>query len=85
MVCGFSRYQERVSPNCAFLNGKHAFSALPAVLASEVGYTGRTVNQKRLASDSLICLVLQHFRWVSRGRCFSVKMSRTTARALRKC
>ena len=33
------------------------FFALSDVLASEVGYTGRTVNQKRLAPDSLIYLV----------------------------
>ena len=31
--------------------------ALPAVLASEVGYSGKTISQKRLAPDSLIYLV----------------------------
>ena len=31
-----------------------AFCALPAVLAAEVGYNGRTVNLKRLVSHSLI-------------------------------
>ena len=34
-----------------------AFFALPPGLASEVGYTGRTVERKRLFSDSLICPV----------------------------
>ena len=34
-----------------------AFSALPAVLASEVGYTGKTIEQKRLAPDSLMYFV----------------------------
>ena len=34
-----------------------AFSALPAVLASEVGCTGKAVDQKRLVSDSLIHLL----------------------------
>ena len=53
--------------------------ALPVVLASEVGYAGKTINQKRLAPDSLI-LFLQHFRWVFLGRCFSVKMSPITGK-----
>ena len=34
-----------------------AFFALPAVLASEVGHTGKTIDRRLLASDSLICLV----------------------------
>ena len=34
-----------------------AFFELPALLASEVGYTGKTIDQKRLAPDSLICPV----------------------------
>ena len=33
------------------------FFALLAVLASEVGYTVKTIDQKRLAPDSLIYLV----------------------------
>ena len=45
-----------------------AFFAMPAVLASEVGYTGRTVDQKRLAPDSPIYLVPathpMRFSWV---------------------
>ena len=56
-----SNFREKVQPisgtrftKCAF---QDAFFALPAVLASEVGYTGRTVNQKRLAPESLIHLV----------------------------
>ena len=36
-----------------------AFFALPAVLASEVGYTGKTINQIRLVPDSLIYPVLR--------------------------
>ena len=32
----------------------HAFFALSAVLVSEVDYTGKTINQKRLAPDSLL-------------------------------
>ena len=46
---------------------RKAFFALSAVLASEVGHTGRTV---------------QHFRCVSLWRCFTVKTSRTIARSL---
>ena len=52
---------------CAFLNSNNRFRALSAFLASEVGYTGRTVGQKRVAPDSLICPVP------------TVKTSRTTA------
>ena len=52
---------------CAFLNGNNRFCALSAVLASEVGYTGRTVNQKLVAPDSLIYPVpttfLMGFSW----------------------
>ena len=39
------------------VTGVFFFFALPAVLASEVGHTGKTVDQKRLAPDSLIFLV----------------------------
>ena len=35
----------------------HTFFALPAVLASEVGHTGKNVDQKRLVPDSLMYLV----------------------------
>ena len=33
------------------------FFALPADLASEVRYTGKTIDQKRLAPDSLIYIL----------------------------
>ena len=44
------------------------FSALPAVLASELGYTGKRSTQKKTFPDSLICSVLTTLP----------KMSRTT-------
>ena len=80
LVCGFTRYQERVSQDA------HSWivtcvSGNPVFLAYEVGYIGRTVNQKRLAPGSSIFRVLQHYRWVSLGRCVSVNMSRGTARS----
>ena len=42
------------SIRCASWDGYRLFFALRAVLASEVGNTGKTVDQKRLAPDSLI-------------------------------
>ena len=39
---------------CAFWDGCSRFFALSAVLASEVGYAGKTINQRRLDPDSLI-------------------------------
>ena len=38
-----------------------SFFVLPAVLASGVGYTGKTINQLRLVPDSLIYLVFTTF------------------------
>ena len=38
--------------------------ALPAVLTSEVGYTRKTIERKRLAPDSLTDLVLAILQWV---------------------
>ena len=57
LVCGFGRYQERVSSDAHSSTVASVFFALPTVLASKVGYTGKTVEQKRLAPDSLIYLV----------------------------
>ena len=45
-------------PHLAFRRSVHC----PAVLASEVCYTGRTVDQKRLAPDSFNTLFPQHFQ-----------------------
>ena len=58
-----------------------AFFALPAVLASEVGYTGKTIAQNRLAPDSLIYLVPATFPIGFLGRCSFGKMSRTNIRS----
>ena len=52
-----------------------AYLILPAVLASEVGHTGKTLNHKRLAPDSLIYPVQSTLPRVFLGRCFSVRMS----------
>ena len=57
------------------------FFALPAVLASEVGYTGKPIERKRLVPDSLKYPVPTTPPMVSLGQCFSVKMSRTVARS----
>ena len=48
---------KNVFPSDADPGWLQAFSALPAVLASKVGKTGKTINQKKLAPDSLICPV----------------------------
>ena len=65
---------------CAFPDGCKRSFALPAVLASEIGYAGNTIHQKRLAPDSLILLVPttlpMGFSWAM----FFVKMSRTHVR-----
>ena len=53
------------------------FFALSAALASEVGYTGKVVDQTRLAPDSLISPIP-----VFHGRFLSVETSRTTVRSL---
>ena len=70
------------SIRCAFLDGCRPFFALPAVLASEVGYMGKTIEQKRLAPDSLIIPVFTTLPIGFLGRCFSVKKSRTTVLSL---
>ena len=67
-VCGFSGHQERVSSNAHSWMVASVFFALPAVLASEVGYNGKkTVSQKRFAPDSLIyrdtTTLLMGFSW----------------------
>ena len=38
--------------------------ALPAALAFEVGYTGKTVERRRIAPDSVEKLPTRHFQWV---------------------
>ena len=53
--------------------------AFLAVLASRVGNMGKTIMQKRLGPDSLLYLVNTSIALL--GRCFFVKMSRTTARS----
>ena len=58
-----------------------AFFALPAVLASEVGYTGKTIDRRRRAPDPLIYPVPATLPMVVLGRCFSVRMSQTTVRS----
>ena len=59
-----------------------AFFALPAVLAPDVGYTGKTVDQKRLAprfSDTRRSYNASN--GLLHGRCFSVQTSGITARS----
>ena len=80
LVSGIGRYQERVSSD-AHSRWMQAFFALPAVLASEVGCKGKTINERRLASDSLICPVPTTLPSGFSCAMFSVKMSRTTARS----
>ena len=60
MVCGCSQYQERVSPDTHSRMAASVFFALPAVLASEVGYMEKTIDQKRLAPDSLSVFLSLH-------------------------
>ena len=57
---GFRRCQERVSQDAHSQMAASAL-ALPAVLASEVGYTGKVVDKQRLVPDSLIYPVLAAF------------------------
>ena len=65
-----------------FLCSCRRSSRCSAVLASEVGYTGKTIDQKRLAPDSLVCSVPTTLPMVFLGRCSSVKVSRTTVPSL---
>ena len=63
---------------------KNAFFALPAVIASEVDYAGKTIEHKRLAPDFLVYLVPATLpKGFFLGRCSSVKMSRTTVLSLK--
>ena len=65
-----------------FLCSCRRSSRCAAVLASEVGYTGKTIDQKHLAPDSLYVLSRRHFQLVFLGRCSSVKVSRTIVPSL---
>ena len=65
---GFRRCQERVSQDAHSQMAASAL-ALPAVLAFEVGYTGKVVDKQRLVPDSLIYPVLAAF-----PTCFSWAM-----------
>ena len=56
------------------------FCALPAVLTSEAGYTGKMVDQRRLAPDSLVYPVRTTLSIGFSWAIFSVKRSRITAR-----
>ena len=57
LFCRFGRNQERVpsdADSCMFCR---SFLSCPLFSQSEVGYTGKTVDQTRLAPDSLLCPV----------------------------
>ena len=58
-----------------------AFFALPAVIASEIGYTRKRSTKNVLLPILRYILFLQHFQCVLLRRCFSVRISRTTARS----
>ena len=68
---------------CALWDGEwlQSFFALSAVLASEVGYTVKTIDQIRLVPDSSMYPVPTTLPMVFRGRRSSVRMSRTTVRS----
>ena len=66
---------------CASWDGCKRFFALPAVLASEVYYTGENDQPKKdLLLIPRFILFLQNLECVFRGRCSFVEMSRTTVR-----
>ena len=58
-----------------------AFLAHPAVFASEVRCSGKTIKRKRVVPDSWTNPVPTRLPVGSLGRCFSYKMSRITARS----
>ena len=57
-----------------------AFFALPAVLASDVGHSGKKKDRTKTSGSRFFEKSCPYYTsiWVFLGRCFSVKMSRTT-------